>query len=130
MTAKTLAKKIATFALAKKASDVLILDVRKLTDVTDFFVVSTADSEVQVKAVADEIAEGIEKAGARLWHSEGISQRQWVLLDYVDVVAHVFHKEARAFYALEKLWGDAKVERVEDKPPVRKARKKTSTKVN
>ncbi len=126
MTPKTLAKKIAQFALSKKAHAITILDLRKITDMTDFFVICSADSDVQVKAISDAIMDGTEELGIPAWHREGITQRQWVLLDYVDVVAHVFHKEARRFYALEKLWGDAKIEVVEDVPeravPVRKAR--------
>ena len=116
LTPKTLAKKIAQLALTKKAHNVTILDLRKLTDMTDFFVVCSADSDVQVKAISDAIIEGTETIGVSAWHREGITQRQWVLLDYVDVVAHVFHREARRFYGLEKLWGDAKIEVVEDKP--------------
>ena len=115
MTPKTLANKIAQLALTKKAHNVTILDLRKLTDMTDFFVVCSADSDVQVKAIADAIAEGTEQFGTAPWHSEGLSERQWVLLDYVDVVVHVFHRESRRYYALEKLWGDAKIEVIEDK---------------
>ena len=124
MTPKTLAKKIANLALTKKADDVLILDLRKLTDMTDFFVVCSADSDVQVKAVADEIMEGTDRLNAPAWHYEGLTERQWILLDYVDVVVHIFHKEARKFYSLEKLWGDAKIEKIADKPVVKKPRKK------
>ena len=114
MTPKTLARKIAQFALTKKAHAVTIMDLRKVTDMADFFVVCSADSDVQVKAVADAVADGTEELGLSPWHREGLSQRQWVLLDYVDVVVHVFHKEVRRFYGLEKLWGDAKIEVVED----------------
>lgn len=122
MTPKTLAKKIAALALTKKASRVVIMDLRKLTDMTDFFVVCSGDSDVQVKAIADAIIDGTENAGIDVWHKEGLSQRQWILLDYVDVVVHVFHKEARKYYALEKLWGDAKFEEIQDKPKVKKAK--------
>ncbi len=114
MTNKTLAKKIAQLTLTKKASHVVILDLRKLTDIADFFVICSADSDTQVKAIADAVAEGTEKMGVPAWHEEGASQRQWVLLDYVDVVVHIFHKEVRKFYGLEKLWGDAKTEEVTD----------------
>jgi len=127
LTTKTLAKKIAQLALTKKALGVTIMDLRKVTDMTDFFIVGSADSEVQVKAIADEIVDGMDKLGVQLWHREGVSQRQWILLDYVDVVVHVFHKEARSFYALEKLWGDAKIETVEDKIPKKKVPRKKST---
>jgi ribosome-associated protein len=91
------------------------MDLRKITDMADFFVICSADSDVQVKAVADAVVEGTEKLGITPWHREGMSVRQWVLLDYVDVVVHVFHKETRKYYGIEKLWGDAKVDLVEDK---------------
>jgi ribosome-associated protein len=123
---KTLAKKIARCALSKKAHDVTIMDLRKLTDMTDFFVVCSADSDVQVKAVADAIAEGTEEIGISAWHSEGLTHRQWILLDYVDVVVHIFHKEVRRYYGLEKLWGDAEIELIADgdqkKPAARRTR--------
>lgn len=129
MTPRTLAKKIAQFALTKKAHAVTIMDLRKVTDMADFFVVCSADSDVQVKAVADAVADGTEQFGVSPWHREGLTQRQWVLLDYVDVVVHIFHKETRKYYGIEKLWGDAKVEVVEDSPkkaPVRKSRVRRS----
>ena len=129
MTARNLAKKIAQFALGKKAHAVTIMDLRKVTDMADFFVVCSADSDVQVKAVADAVAIGTDELGISPWHREGLSQRQWVLLDYVDVVVHIFHKETRKFYGIEKLWGDAKVELVEDTPkkvPAKKPRVRKS----
>ena len=128
MTPKTLAKKIAQLTLTKKASNIIILDLRKLTDMTDFFVVCSGDSDVQVKAIADAVIDGAEQLNEPTWHKEGFSQRQWILLDYVDVVVHVFHKEMRKYYALEKLWGDAKIEEVEEKPEKKKAIKKPAKK--
>lgn len=126
MTPRTLAKKIAHFALAKKALNVTLLDLRKVTDMADFFIICSADSDVQVKAIADHIVDETQKIGVRAWHQEGLTRRQWVLIDFVDVVVHVFHKEARKYYALEKLWGDAKIEVIADEPtkktPVRKKR--------
>lgn len=117
MQPKRLAKKIASFAIAKKAHDVIIMDLRKLTDIADYFVIGSGDSDTQVKAIADSIAEGAENAGENVWRQEGRTERQWILLDFVDVVVHVFHKEARTFYNLEKLWGDAVIEEVKDKAP-------------
>ena len=111
----TLQHQIAQLALAKKAKDVVILDLRKITSMTDYFVVCTGDSEPQVKAIADEIMSGMELLGEKTWHVEGIQNLQWVLLDFVDVVVHVFHKDARTFYGLEKLWGDAKIQKVLDR---------------
>ena len=87
---------------------------------TDFFVVCSADSDKQVKAVADAVVDGLEEEGVRVWHNEGVSQLRWVLLDYVDVVVHIFQRQVRDFYNLERLWGDAKIERVEDAKPAQK----------
>jgi ribosome-associated protein len=109
-----LAKKIALFALSRKASDVVMMDLRKLTAPSDFFVVCSADSDTQVKAIADAVRDGTERIGVMLWHSEGFRALTWVLLDYVDVVVHVFKKEARSFYNLERLWSDAKFVQVYD----------------
>ncbi|HLP18039.1 MAG TPA: ribosome silencing factor [Bacteroidota bacterium] len=114
MTSKMLAKKIALSALTKKASNIAIMDLRKLTTMTDFFVICSADSDTQVKAIADAIREGAREVGESVWKNEGYSDASWILLDYVNVVAHVFHKQTRDFYNLEKLWGDAKVEYVTD----------------
>ncbi len=116
--APALAKKIAALAITKKAQDVVILDVRGLTAMTDYFVLCSGDSEIHVKAISDGVEDGMERADSAPWHREGGSPN-WVVLDFVDVVLHVFHKNTRVYYNLEKLWGDAKIQRVEDKPPVR-----------
>jgi ribosome-associated protein len=107
-----LARRIARLTLTKKAEDVHILDLRDLSSVTDFFVICHGDSEIQVKAIADAVLEGLKKEGVRVWHKEGYDYMNWVLLDYVDVVVHVFHRDVRTFYGLERLWGDASVETV------------------
>lgn len=121
MTSRTLAKKAAEFALSKKASEVLLMDLRKLSAPADFFVLCSADSDTHAKAIADAIRDGTEALGAPLWHSEGYRALSWVLLDYVDVVVHVFKKEARRFYNLDRLWNDAVMIPVEDTlpPPTR-----------
>lgn len=115
MTSKQLAKKLARLTLTKKATDVKILDLRKLTTMTDFFVICTGHSDTQVKAIADEVIVGSKDFDERAWHKEGMEHKSWVLLDYINVVVHVFLKDTRAFYGLEKLWGDAPMEEVEDK---------------
>jgi len=120
-----LAKKIAALAIAKKAQEVTILDLRGLTTMTDFFVLCSGDSDTHVKAIGDAVEEGMEKALNAPWHREAGSPN-WVVLDFVDVVLHVFHKNTRSFYSLEKLWGDAKIHRVVDKPaalPVKERRR-------
>ncbi len=109
-----MANRVAKFSLEKKADDVVILDLRKLTSMTDYFVIASAASEVQVKAIMDSIIAGMKKEFGKPWHQEGIEHRQWVLLDYVHVVAHIFLRETREYYGLERLWGDAKTIRVED----------------
>lgn len=118
MKSPLLARAVARLTLTKKAADVLILDLRKLTAVTDYFVVCTADSDVQVRAVADAVEEGMAKKGVHPWHREAGSPN-WVLLDYVDVVLHVFHRNTRGYYNLERLWGDAEITEVKDTPPVK-----------
>ncbi|MBM4039200.1 MAG: ribosome silencing factor [Planctomycetes bacterium] len=90
-----------------KAEDILVLDVRKLTQITDFFVLASTASERQLKAIAERLHRELKAAGAHCLGVEGEAAGGWVLLDYVDVVVHLFSREARDFYALEMLWGDA-----------------------
>jgi ribosome-associated protein len=106
------------------------MDLRKVTDMTDFFIVCSADSDIQARAIADAVEAGTEKLGIPAWHQEGRSEAQWVLLDYIDIVVHIFHKEARKYYSLEKIWGDAKVEEIEDredKKPIKKPKRKAAS---
>jgi ribosome-associated protein len=112
---KQLAHKLAALALSKKAEDIKVLDLSKLTTITDFFVICTGSSDTHVKAISDTVIDGSKKLGEKPWHREGIGSKSWVLLDYVDVVVHIFLNETRKFYGLEKLWGDAEITAVEDK---------------
>lgn len=114
MDSKQFAKKIADRIFNKKGFDVKILDLRNVTSFADFFVICSADSDTQVKAIADEIDKSLRDEGIKCWHKEGYMALSWVLLDYVDVVVHVFKKDVREFYNLEKLWGDAPSIGVED----------------
>jgi ribosome-associated protein len=114
LTARILAKRIADLMISKKAIDVVILDLKKLTSATDYFVICSADSDTQVKAIADSVQDGTEALGESVWHQEGYHALRWIVLDYVDVVVHVFHKEERLFYNLDRLWGDAKRTEVQD----------------
>ena len=109
-----LAREAARLTLTKRAEDVVILDLRELDGVCDFFVIATGHSEIQVKAIADAVEDGLRERGMKPWHSEGYEARRWLLLDYVDVVVHVFHARAREYYLLDKLWGDAAREDVAD----------------
>ncbi len=101
-------------AREKKAFSIRILDVRKLSSVTDFFVICSVDAEVQARAVADHVAEGLKEKGINAWHTEGYRGTGWVLLDFVDVMVHVFMPRVREFYALDKLWADAPVRELPD----------------
>lgn len=111
---KLFAKAIAKLALEKKAEDIVIMDLRKLTSITDFFVICSAESSLHLKAIVDYIIEELEKKGIKAWHVEGYNNLSWVLIDYVDVVVHAFLKSAREFYGLENLWGDAKFEYISE----------------
>ncbi|MBD2770125.1 ribosome silencing factor [Hymenobacter sp. BT664] len=99
----------------KKASDIVVLNLKELKNaVADFFIICSANSDTQLEAVARSVEEEIEKVtGESPWQTEGRTNREWVLLDYVDVVVHVFLRDRRAFYALEELWGDADISYIE-----------------
>ncbi|MGH7549871.1 MAG: ribosome silencing factor [Gemmatimonadota bacterium] len=94
-------------AADRRGQDVVLLDLRGLTSATDYFVIVSGESDVQVKAIAARIEERLGREGMRPWHVEGLQNGRWVLLDYVDFVVHVFHKAARRYYELERLWADA-----------------------
>ncbi len=112
---KNTIRSIARTILEKKALEVLILDLRKITMTTDFFVLATGESDTHVRAIVDHLVEQTRKRKKmKPWHVEGYELGQWVLVDYVDFVVHVFQPEPRDYYHLEKLWGDAVVEEVED----------------
>jgi ribosome-associated protein len=128
-----LANKITDLIFNKKGYDVKILDLRKLTTITDYFVVCSGDSDTQVKAIADEVDKEMRDEGIRPWHTEGYQALNRILIDFVDVVVHIFKKETREFYNLEKLWGDAPMIEVTDPllkkeitviPKVKRTRKK------
>ncbi|MEI6757052.1 MAG: ribosome silencing factor [Chlorobium sp.] len=107
-----LARRAAELALEKKCEEVKILDLRGLTSVTDFFVIVTADSERKAKAAAEHILDELREDGERPMHVEGMDTMHWILLDYVDVVVHIFMPDERRFYDLESLWSDAPVVQV------------------
>ncbi len=114
METQQLAQKIAELCFNKKGYDVKIIDLRSVALFADYFVLCSAESDVQVKAIADDIEEKLKEQGIRCWHKEGYKALQWILLDYVDIVVHIFRKEAREYYNLERLWSDAPSWNVED----------------
>jgi ribosome-associated protein len=111
---KTTAKQIVGFALEKKAFDVKLMDLRKITSMTDFFIVCSGSTGTQVKAIADSVTENCKKAGMSIHNVEGYDSLRWVLIDLVDVVIHVFQPEVRNYYQLERLWGDAPTDDFDD----------------
>ena len=122
MAPKALARACTKLALDKKAEDVIIIDLRKLNAPTDYFVVCSGSTDKHVRAIADNIVEVMKKKkNTRAWHVEGRGVGSWVLIDYVNVVVHVFSDSTREFYSLETLWGDAPVEEI--KLPVRGGKK-------
>lgn len=111
---KTTARKVVDFALDKKANDITLMDVRKITTVADFFIVCSGSSDTQVKAIADNVIEESKDYGLTVHHVEGYESLRWVLIDMSEIVVHVFRPEIRSYYQLERLWGDAPTERYGD----------------
>lgn len=114
MTAEQLSKVIIKGMEEKKASNIILMDLRNIKNrFTDFFVICSGTSDTQLDAISDSIEEQVSKAGeSKPWRTEGKSSKQWVLVDYVNVVAHIFLKDQREFYGLEELWGDAKITKI------------------
>lgn len=112
---KELSNIIVLGMLEKKAQDVKVLDLRGIGQaVADFFVICSGNSVNQVEAITDSVEEMVYKqAGEDPWRKEGMENREWILLDYVSVVVHIFRKDRREFYALEDLWGDAEISHIE-----------------
>ena len=105
---ETIARRAAQLALDMKADDVVVLDLKGVTDMTDYFVIASGTSDTHVRATAEHIAEQLKKEGAPANHVEGLPQGRWALMDFVDVIVHVFHPTLRQFYQLERLWSDAR----------------------
>lgn len=110
----SLARRVVELASEKKAQDLVILDLRELTTTTDFFVIGSALSAPHQKSLADHVLESLKHEGVRPYQVAGYPGASWILVDLVDVVLHLFRPEARSFYSLETLWGDAPAERFED----------------
>ena len=103
------AQRAAALALDTKANDVVLLGLKDVTDLTDFFVIASGTSDTHVRSIAEHIEQALKREGVTVAHVEGLTQGRWVLLDYVDFVVHVFHPTLREFYQLERLWSDAEV---------------------
>lgn len=94
-------------AADRKGNDIALLDLRGISNATDYFLLVSGTSDMHVRSIADHIIEELKKEGYRPSHVEGLRTGRWVLVDYIDFVVHVFHPAAREFYQLERLWGDA-----------------------
>jgi ribosome-associated protein len=90
-----------------KAQEVVVLDLRTLSDATDFFIIASGSSDTHVRSIAEQVLDALGRNGRKAHHAEGLAQGRWVLLDFVDLVVHVFHPTLRDFYQLERLWVDA-----------------------
>ena len=121
MHSEELSQIVAQGMLEKKAENIVVLDLRKIKSaIADFFVIGSGTSDTQLDAVAESVEKEVkEHAGERPWHREGTQQKEWILLDYVSVVAHIFLRERREFFALEELWGDAVATTVEPEVPAK-----------
>lgn len=119
-----LAKEIAAAAAKIKAVNLKILNLQKLTSFTDYFVIATGTSDRHVEAIANNIVEEMKKKGRRPLSVEGFGHAQWVIVDFGDVVVHVFYHTMREIYAIEKIWADAPIVRIGTSPGVRRARAK------
>lgn len=109
MKSGTFALKLARWAHAKLGEDILIIDLRGMPVLADFFVLVTAGSSLHAQAVARELEEKSDQSHIRLHHSEGMENGQWIVLDYFDVVVHILLADVRRFYGLERLWGDVPI---------------------
>ncbi len=112
--AQARARRAAERALERRASDVVVLDLRERSSATDFFVIATGRSDVHARAIADHVLDSAKRDGVRAEHVEGLDEGRWVLLDYIDHVVHVFQPAVRDHYRLESLWGDAPATEIAD----------------
>jgi ribosome-associated protein len=108
---KKLAELIGELVLTKKAEDVLSIDVSKVSSSANYFLICSAETGIQVKAIANAVRKGTPN---KPWHIEGMENENWILLDYVDVILHVFKTSVREYYSLEKLWADAPTIEIKD----------------
>ncbi|MEX0649297.1 MAG: ribosome silencing factor [Balneolaceae bacterium] len=101
--------------LEKKGKDIVLLDVRELTTLTDFFIICHGTSETQIRALANSVTQKVkDELKENVWKKEGLDARRWIILDYVNVVVHIFSEEKRQFYGIERMWNDAIRTEIED----------------
>ena len=121
MRAKQIALLVKEACEEKKGEDIVILDIRKLSSISDYFVIASGNSDRHVRAIADNVLDRLEQKKLKCNHLEGLQESRWVLLDFSDVIVHVFYPETRKFYNLERLWGEAaKFQGTKEKPRKKK----------
>ncbi len=108
MDTKDFAKTAIEVMKDKKAEDIKVLDIHEISTMADYFVIASASNSNQIKAIADEVEQKLYDQGCKLIHSEGYQSARWILLNFGDLIIHIFHKEDREFYQLERVWADAK----------------------
>ena len=111
---QNIAKIISELMLDKKAYDITIIDVSHITSLTDIFVICTSDSTPQSKAITNHIKDELTKYNLKPWHIEGYEYMRWILIDYINVVIHIFDKESREYYNFEQLWADGKMKKIKN----------------
>ena len=116
-----LARRAAQICLDMKANDVVMLSLKGISDMTDYFVIASGTSDTHVRSMAEHVMEELKKEGSPVHHAEGVTQGRWALLDYVDFVVHLFHPTLRQFYQLERLWSDAEAVAVEQHQALERA---------
>ena len=103
--------------LEKKAKNIILMDVRELTTLTDYFIVCHGSSDTQIRALSSSAQVKVkEELGESVWKQEGVDARRWVILDYVNVVVHIFSEEKRDYYGIERMWNDAIITEITDEP--------------
>ena len=109
MTSKELIKKIISLIQDKKGYDIKIIDLKGISSLTDYFIICSSDSDPQTRAIANHIKKDLSKLKIKPFQIEGLDYMDWILMDYFDIVVHVFKKDTRKFYDIERLWADAKI---------------------
>ena len=107
-------KEITRLMIDKKALDITLIDVRNITTLTDYFIICTSESDPQTRAIFNHIKDNLSTKDIKPWKTEGYEYLQWVIMDYINFVIHIFNKETRLYYDFERLWGDANIIRVKN----------------
>ena len=107
-------KEIASLMIDKKALDVMLIDVRGITTLTDYFIICTSESDPQTRAIFNHIKDNLTEKDIKPWKTEGYEYLQWVIMDYINFVIHIFNKETRSYYDFERLWGDANIIKIKN----------------